>query len=90
VERLGKRAYLTEAGEKLIKHARSLLDEDSRTRSDMRRFADGWLGRVRIGTSMTVLMYLLPSLRFYGSSRPIIRNWKSVSRQERVRRRRRC
>jgi len=62
VERLGKRAYLTEAGEKLIKHARSLLDEDSHTRSDMRRFADGWLGRVRIGTSMTVLMYLLPSL----------------------------
>jgi DNA-binding transcriptional LysR family regulator len=62
VERLGKRAYLTEAGEKLIEHARSLLDEDSRTRSDMRRFADGWLGRVRIGTSMTVLIYLLPSL----------------------------
>ena len=62
VERLGKRAYLTEAGEKLIKHARSLLDEDSRTRSDMRRFADGWLGRVRIGTSMTILIYLLPSL----------------------------
>ena len=28
VERLGKRAYLTEAGEKLIKHARSLLDEE--------------------------------------------------------------
>jgi DNA-binding transcriptional LysR family regulator len=62
VERLGKRAYLTEAGEKLIEHARSLLDEDSRTRSDMRRFADGWLGRVRIGSSMTVLMYLLPPL----------------------------
>ncbi len=86
VERPGKRAYLTEAGEKLIKHARSLLDEDSRTRSDMRRFADGWLGRVRIGTSMTVLC----CRRFYGSSRPIIRNWKSVSRQERVRRRWRC
>jgi DNA-binding transcriptional LysR family regulator len=62
VERLGKRAYLTEAGEKLIEHAQSLLDEDSRTRSDMRRFADGWLGRVRIGTSMTILIYLLPSL----------------------------
>src|SRR5262245_52600291 len=26
----------------------------------MRRFGDGWLGRVRVGTSMTVLMYLLP------------------------------
>jgi DNA-binding transcriptional LysR family regulator len=62
VERLGKRAHLTEAGEKLIEHARHLLEEDSRTRSSMRRFADGWLGRVRIGTSMTVLMYLLPPL----------------------------
>ena len=62
VERLGKRAHLTQAGEKLIEHARSLLEEDSRTLSDMRRFTDGWLGRVRIGTSMTVLMYLLPPL----------------------------
>jgi DNA-binding transcriptional LysR family regulator len=62
VERLGKRAYLTEAGEKLVDHARSLLDEDSRARTEMRRFADGWLGRVRIGTSMTVLMYVLPPL----------------------------
>src|SRR5262249_56053477 len=60
VERVGKRAYLTQAGEKLIEHARSLLDEDSRTQVSMRRFGDGWLGRVRVGTSMTVLMYALP------------------------------
>jgi DNA-binding transcriptional LysR family regulator len=60
VERFGKRAYLTQAGEKLIEHARSLLDEDSRTQVAMRRFGDGWLGRVRVGTSMTVLMYVLP------------------------------
>jgi DNA-binding transcriptional LysR family regulator len=62
VERLGKRAYLTQAGEKLIEHARHLLEEDSRTQVVMRRFDDGWLGRVRIGTSMTVLMYLLPPI----------------------------
>src|SRR5262249_38593157 len=62
VERFGKRAYLTEAGEKLIEHARSLLEEDSRTQVMMRRFGDGWLGRVRVGTSMTVLMYLLPPI----------------------------
>ena len=62
VERFGKRAYLTEAGEKLIEHARNLLEEDSRTQVMMRRFGDGWLGRVRIGTSMTVLMYLLPPI----------------------------
>jgi len=62
VERFGKRAYLTQAGEKLIEHARSLLDEDSRTQVAMRRFGDGWLGRVRVGTSMTLLMYVLPPI----------------------------
>jgi DNA-binding transcriptional LysR family regulator len=60
--RLGKRAYLTQAGEKLIEHARNLLEEDSRTQVMMRRFGDGWLGRVRVGTSMTLLMYLLPPI----------------------------
>ena len=62
VERLGKRAYPTEAGEKLIERARELLEDDARTCDEMRRYADGWLGRVRIGTSMTVLMYLLPPI----------------------------
>src|SRR3954465_13975300 len=56
VERLGKRAHLTQPGHELIEHARYLLDEDVRTHVAMRRFDDGWLGRVRIGTSMTVLM----------------------------------
>jgi len=62
LERIGKRAYPTDAGERLIEHARHLLDEDARTLVDMRKFNDGWLGRVRIGTSMTVLMYALPSI----------------------------
>jgi DNA-binding transcriptional LysR family regulator len=61
-ERIGKRIYLTQAGEKLIEHARHLLDEDARTVSAMRRFGDGWLERVRIGTSATVLMYALPPI----------------------------
>ena len=62
VERLGKRVYLTEAGEKLIEYARYLIEDDLRAQDAMRRYADGWLGRVRIGTSMTVLMYALPPL----------------------------
>jgi DNA-binding transcriptional LysR family regulator len=62
VERLGKRAYPTEAGQKLIERARELLADDARTREEMGKYAEGWLGRVRIGTSMTVLMYLLPPL----------------------------
>jgi DNA-binding transcriptional LysR family regulator len=43
LDRIGKRAYPTEAGEKLLEHARYLLDEDARTRVAMRKFADGWL-----------------------------------------------
>lgn len=62
VERLGKRIYLTEAGEKLFEHARYLIEDDARAQDAMRKYADGWLGRVRIGTSMTVLMYALPPL----------------------------
>jgi DNA-binding transcriptional LysR family regulator len=62
VDRLGKRAFATHAGEKLLEHARQLLDEDSRAHASMRRFLDGSLGRVRIGTSMTVLIYLLPPI----------------------------
>src|SRR5437588_661573 len=60
VERLGKRAHLTPAGEQLIEHARRLLDEDARTRTAMRRYDGDWGGRIRIGTSATVLMYALP------------------------------
>ncbi len=62
VERIGKRVYLTEAGEKLISHARHLVEQDALTNAEMRRYGEGWLERVRIGTSMTVLMYLLPPI----------------------------
>src|SRR5664279_5523360 len=72
VERIGKRAYPTQAGETLIEHARHLIEEDERTSADMRRYSDGGLGRVRIGTSMTVLMYALP---------PILRQIKTEHRQ---------
>ena len=75
VERLGKRAHLTQAGEKLIEHARQLLDQDARARNSMRRFSDGGVGRVRIGTSMTMLMYALP---------PILRKLKSSHPQMEV------
>jgi len=61
-ERIGKRIFLTQAGEKLLEHARYLLDEDARTVSAMQRFGNGWLERVRVGTSATVLMYALPPI----------------------------
>ncbi len=60
MQRVGKRVYLTEAGTKLMEHAKQLLDEDARANAAMRRFTGGGVEHVRVGTSMTVLMYLLP------------------------------
>jgi DNA-binding transcriptional LysR family regulator/DNA-binding winged helix-turn-helix (wHTH) protein len=62
IDATGTDARLTKAGEELVEHARHLLDEDDRTNVAMQRFVEGWLGRVRIGTSMTILMYHLPPI----------------------------
>lgn len=60
VERMGKRAYATPAGETLIAHARRLAQEAEQALAAMRRYRDGWVGRVRLGTSVAVCTYLLP------------------------------
>src|SRR5437867_12888409 len=51
VERFGKRAYLTQAGEKLLAHARQLLEADARAQMEMRRIGGRQRGRVRIAAS---------------------------------------
>jgi DNA-binding transcriptional LysR family regulator len=61
-ERAGNRVYLTAAGEKLAEYARPLIEQDLRTRTAMRRFIDGLVQRVRVGSSMSVLKYVLPPL----------------------------
>jgi DNA-binding transcriptional LysR family regulator len=60
VERLGKRAFATAAGRELIEHAVKIAEETDRLVAAMRRHRDGWLGRVRIGSSTTALIYHLP------------------------------
>ena len=60
VERMGKRAYATAAGEELITHARRLAQGAEDALAAMRRHRDGWLGRARLGTSVAVCTYLLP------------------------------
>src|SRR5262245_48276500 len=60
VERMGKRAYATAAGEELIAHARRLAQDADEALAAMRRHREGWLGRVRLGTSVAVCTYLLP------------------------------
>jgi DNA-binding transcriptional LysR family regulator len=60
VERVGRRAYPTAPGRDLAEHARRIFDDCEIVESIMRRFREGWLGRVRIGTGLTALVYELP------------------------------
>jgi DNA-binding transcriptional LysR family regulator len=60
VERLGKRAYATAAGRELLEHGKRIAEETERLLAAMRRHRDGWLGRVRVGSSTTALIYHLP------------------------------
>ena len=62
VERLGKHAYATAAGEELIAHARRLAQEADQALAAMHRHREGRLGRVRLGTSTAVCTHLLPTV----------------------------
>lgn len=62
VERLGKKTFATAAGRELLEHAERIARETERLLSTMRRHRDGWLGRVRIGSSTTALIYHLPPI----------------------------
>ncbi len=60
VDRVGKRAFASPAGAELIEHAKRLGAASDLAIAAMRRFKDGWLGRVRVGASATALTYRLP------------------------------
>jgi DNA-binding transcriptional LysR family regulator len=60
VERVGRRAYPTAPGRDLVDHAQRIFGDCEIAESMMRRFREGWLGRVRIGTGFTALTYDLP------------------------------
>jgi len=78
VERFGKRAYLTQAGEKLIVHARQLLEDDARAQMDMRKLDDaGSAGSASVRARPFSCMRCRQSCE---GSRPPIRNSKSASK----------
>ena len=60
LERMGKTAYPTAAGRELLKHAVDLFSRAEEAAVAMRRYREGWLGTVRIGSSTTALIYHLP------------------------------
>jgi DNA-binding transcriptional LysR family regulator len=62
VERLGKQAHPTEPGRELVDAAHRIFHECELADAAMRRFRDGWVGRVKIGTTNTTLTYELPPI----------------------------
>ena len=62
IERVGRRATATAAGEELLEHAKRIDETVSAALDGMASHASGALGRVRIGTGATACIYLLPPL----------------------------
>ena len=60
VDRVGRRVTATAAGTELAAIGQRLLDQSDEAHRIMRRYVDGFVGQVRIGMSMTVLIYLMP------------------------------
>src|SRR5882757_2588929 len=62
IERLGKRAHATVPGRELVEAAQRILRECDHADAAMRRFREGWTGRVRVGTTLTTMIYRLPPI----------------------------
>ena len=60
VDRIGKRAFATPAGNELIIYGRRIMAEAEHALAAVRRHRIGTAGRVRIGAGPTALAYLLP------------------------------
>jgi DNA-binding transcriptional LysR family regulator len=62
IAKVGRRTLLTPAGLELVELGRHLLEEADLVSGAMRRHSEGWLGRVRIGMSMTMLTHFVPPI----------------------------
>jgi DNA-binding transcriptional LysR family regulator len=69
IDRLGKQTHVTPPGRELLALSERILEECDNAELAMRRYRQGWIGRVRIGTTNTALTYLLP---------PVLRNLSSA------------
>lgn len=62
IERVGRRAKPSVAGEALLAHVRQIEDQLLALTDSMQKYAEGVTGRVRLGTGATFCIYLLPSV----------------------------
>ncbi|TDH59121.1 LysR family transcriptional regulator [Dankookia rubra] len=62
VERSGRQARATAPGRELVMQAQQIFAACDAAEAAMRRFREGWLGRVHLGTTLSALMYDLPPI----------------------------
>jgi DNA-binding transcriptional LysR family regulator len=62
IERLGKQAHATVPGRELVEAAQRIFRECDHVDATMRRFREGWIGRVRISMTLTSMIYRLPPI----------------------------
>jgi DNA-binding transcriptional LysR family regulator len=62
IERLGKQAHATVPGRELIEAAQRIFRECDHLDTTMRRFREGWIGRVRVSMTLTSMIYRLPPI----------------------------
>ena len=60
IERLGKQAHATVPGRALVEAAQRIFLECESADAAMRRFREGWVGQVRIATTLSSMIYRLP------------------------------
>ena len=62
IERLGKQAHATVPGRALVAAAQRIFRECDLVDTEMRRFCEGWIGRVHVGTTLSAMIYRLPAI----------------------------
>ena len=62
IERLGKQAHATVPGRELVEAAQRIFRECDQVDATMRRFREGWIGRVRLSMTLTSMVYRLPQI----------------------------
>ncbi len=71
LDKLGKKAVLTQAGEQLLAHAERILSEMSQARAELGRLGKWGQSRLRLGASTTACQHILPGvLREFKDSFP--------------------
>ena len=84
-ERKGRQVLLTEAGVRLLPHARRIMEEIADARARVAELSSGALGNLRIGSSTTIGTAILPSILYeFSRKNPQIRTSLSILNSHRI------